>query len=138
MNPGCLALARPSRQKSRVRSPSSESSRKLIWLSTLHELSKARQIDVPARDQHADLLATHVELTLEHRRRREAAGGLDDHFHARGEEFHRRNELGVAHGEDVVHEPAYHRKRVHAEVLGLGAVGYRLRRLDVHDLPSAE
>src|SRR5262249_28628990 len=103
-----------------------------------HELREAGEVHVAARDQHADLPAAHVDLLLEYRRGRQAARGLDDHFHARGKKFHRRDELGVADGDDVLHQSTYHRERVNAEVLGLRAVGYGLRRVDVHDLPGAE
>ena len=68
----------------------------------------------------------------------EAAGRLDDHLHALGEEAHRLHQLGVAGGEHVVDVAADDLEGDPAERLGLRAVGDRLRHLDVHPLALAK
>ena len=102
------------------------------------ELGEARQVDVAAADQDADLLAGHRRHAMQGRRRGQAAGRLDDGLHALGEELHGFDQLGIADGDDVRHQLPDHGEVVMAEVAGLGAVGDGLRHADVDDLPAAQ
>src|SRR5439155_18515534 len=104
----------------------------------LRQRGEAREVDVAARDHDAHSLAAHIELRVQHRCRAEAAGRLGDDLHARREEAHRVDELGVARGDDPIDELLQHREGVLSERAALRRIGDCLRRGDANDLPLRE
>ena len=75
---------------------------------------------------------------MQQRRCAQAAGGLDDHLHALGEEAHGGGQLFVGDGDDALHQALDDREGQLPAVLGLRAIGNGLRRCDVHDLAARQ
>ena len=106
--------------------------------SAQQELGKARRVDVPARHENADPLASHIDSALEDRRRCQASRRFHDKLHAAGKKAHRFHQLRVADRNDVVHQLADHSERVMSQMLSLGTVRYRLRDINVDNGAGAE
>ena len=96
------------------------------------------EVDVAARQDDADALAAHRQARVEHGGRGERARRLDHELHALPEKAHRLDDLGVAHGHDVVHVAKHQRKRDLSQRLRARAVGDGLGILDALELAAAK
>ena len=81
------------------------------------QLGESGGADVPAREDDADRAAARVELPAEQRRDADRAARLGDELQPVEEEDHRLDDLLVAHGDDLVHQPPVH---LEGQLAGLG------------------